>query len=370
MRFVKKEDLKTGMRLARPIYNKKGVLLFERDSRLTQQAIESVHNFGLLGIYVLDPAEPLPPLSDEDIEFERFQTVSVSSIREEITKVLTGSGRSKLEYTIGTLTSKYGHLDKKIHFYQYLRSEDDYVYRHVFNVAVLCTMITHRLNVKLEDQRVIISAAILHDLGKLQMSSKKLFATGNVDTRMREALNIQNNMGDLIENLGVDGIGIRRICSQFVRIQMDMLNGEKTIPLQKITLGTRILLVANRYDELTAMDLTGKAQTEVKALQEFREKPEIYDPEVVKALTQSVHILFPGVGVILEDGRKALVIKANDDDVLRPVILGFDDNKVLNLGLFDNRKIKIVDIMKTLDNRYIMDMDTVKKTLGQKKEEG
>ena len=354
MRFVKKEDLKTGMRLARPIYNKKGVLLFERDSRLSQQAIESVHNFGLLGIYVLDPAEPLPPLSDEDIEFERFQMVSVSSIREEITKILTGSGKSKLEYTIGTLTSKFGHLDKKIHLYQYLRSQDDYVYRHAFNVAVLCTMITHRLNVKLEDQRVIISAAILHDLGKLQMPAKKLFATGMIDTRMREALTIQSSLGDLIETSSVDGIAIRRICSQFVRVQMDLLNGERTIAPQKLTIGTKILLVANRYDEMTAMDLSGKAQTEVKALQEFYDKPDIYDPEVVKALTQSVHILFPGVGVILNNGQKALVITENDRDVLRPVILGFDDNKVVNLGLLDNRKITIVDIMKTLDNRYIM----------------
>lgn len=50
MRFIKSEDLKTGMRLARPIYNKNGVLLYERNSKLTVQGINSVKNFGLLGI--------------------------------------------------------------------------------------------------------------------------------------------------------------------------------------------------------------------------------------------------------------------------------------------------------------------------------
>ena len=64
MKFVEAAELKNGMRLARPIYNKKGVLLFERDSRLTQQTIESVRNFGLLGVYILEPAEPLPPMSE------------------------------------------------------------------------------------------------------------------------------------------------------------------------------------------------------------------------------------------------------------------------------------------------------------------
>ena len=58
MIFVRSEDLKYGMRLAKPIYNKTGVLLYERNTRLTMQGIESVKNFGLLGLYILEPAEP------------------------------------------------------------------------------------------------------------------------------------------------------------------------------------------------------------------------------------------------------------------------------------------------------------------------
>ena len=63
MKFVKAEDLKAGMRLAKPIYNKNGVLLYERNSLLTSPGIISVRNFGLIGIYILEPAEPVPPLT-------------------------------------------------------------------------------------------------------------------------------------------------------------------------------------------------------------------------------------------------------------------------------------------------------------------
>lgn len=66
MHFVRTEDLKTGMRLARPVYNKKSILLFDRNSLLSLQAIESIRNFGLIGVYVLEPAEPLPPLTQEE----------------------------------------------------------------------------------------------------------------------------------------------------------------------------------------------------------------------------------------------------------------------------------------------------------------
>ena len=53
MQFVKTADLKPGMRLAKPIYNKMGVLLYERDTLLTMQGINSIENFGLIGILFL-----------------------------------------------------------------------------------------------------------------------------------------------------------------------------------------------------------------------------------------------------------------------------------------------------------------------------
>ena len=71
MIFVPTDELKVGMRLAKPIYNKNGVLLYERNTKLTLQGIYSVKNFELIGLYILEPAEPLPPMTPEDVEFER-----------------------------------------------------------------------------------------------------------------------------------------------------------------------------------------------------------------------------------------------------------------------------------------------------------
>ena len=89
MKFVKTEDLKIGMRLAKPIYNNKGVLLYDRNSKLTQQGIESVRNFKLIGIYVLEPAEPLPPLSEDDMEFEKL-LVELQSVVDKLDQPTTG----------------------------------------------------------------------------------------------------------------------------------------------------------------------------------------------------------------------------------------------------------------------------------------
>lgn len=83
---------------------------------------------------------------------------------------------------------------------------------------------------------------------------------------------------------------------------------------------------------------------------------------MVDALIKSVNILVPGVSVELNTGEKALVLAANEADILRPMILMFQDNSVIDLAdtdLYEDLEIK--DIMRTLDNRHVMNMDLLKK---------
>ena len=122
----------------------------------------------------------------------------------------------------------------------------------------------------------------------------------------------------------------------------------------KMLEGSNVLLVANRYDEITAMTLQGTAQSEVKAAQELLEHPEVYDPETVQALLRSINILPPGASVELSTGEKALVLSENEENVLCPTVVSFRDNSILNLALPQNEDIQIVDVMKTMDNRYIL----------------
>lgn len=359
MEFVRMEDLKAGMRLARPIYNKKGVMLFERDTKLTNQGIDSVKNFGLLGMYILDPSEPLPPMSEEDMESEHFQITTGFSIQEELEKLKETGKQTKIETIAGMIIKKYGHLDEKITFYQNLRSQEDYISRHALNVATLCAMITHVMNIRLDEQTQTVQAALVHDIGKLSVKNDFLYAKEPSEEIMREIQEKQSAGLDILEHAFRNGAMLKRICSQAARLQASIDNEEENLSGGKLFVGAKILLVANRYDELTAMDLQGKAESEVKALQEFEQYPDIYDEEVVDALIKSVNILFPGNSVELNTGERALVLAGNPANVLRPTVLTFNDNTILDLSLPENRDFHVVDIVKTLDNRHIMDTDTI-----------
>ena len=169
MLFVKVDELKPGMRLGKPIYNKNGVLLYDRDTKLTMQAIYGIKNFRLLGLYILEPAEPVPPMSEDDIYFERFQTMAVFSIREDLDLIDSGKKDKGLDWLCSLIIKNYGDLNHKINFVQSLRSSEDYIYKHVLNVAILSAIIAGQMGFPVGRINLLVKSAILHDIGALKL---------------------------------------------------------------------------------------------------------------------------------------------------------------------------------------------------------
>jgi len=354
MQFVKTEDLKTGMRLAKPIYNSKGVLLYDRNSKLTSQGIESVKNFNLIGLYVLEPAEPLPPMSLEDMEFEKFQMVSVFSVKEELTNISQFGRDLKIRVLAENIVRKYGRLDHKMNFIQNLRSASDFVFKHSLNVAILTALILNKLGVRPEEKINGVTSALVHDVGKLKLNSD-LLVLDELDSVQMSTVRSATSAGlSMIDGAFTSVPNIKRAVMQCIRIMNSYddktpLDGAKLIPAAKA------LAVAEMYDRMTAMSANGEPKSEVAVLKELYNNPQYFDKDAVKALVQSVNFLAEGCCVDLSNGEKALVISSNNNDILRPTVLLFNSNTIVDLAqtmLYGD--LEIVDIMKTLDNRYVM----------------
>lgn len=360
MRFVKSEDLKTGMRLARPIYNKNGVLLYERNSKLTVQGINSIRNFGLLGIFILEPAEPVPPMTRADIEFERFQTMCVFSIKEELDSIAKSGRAQRIQTIASNIIKNYGHMDARINFMQNLRSKEDYIYKHSLNVAILCAMITHVMNLRVEDQLETVEAAIVHDIGKIMRFEEEEAAGGTLADFTMDQREVAGHAR--LEASFPAQPNIKRICAQAQKMLMSLRTGEDFSSIRLVN-GARVLAVAETFDRMTAMKMDEEPASEVEALKYLLDNPEVFHSKVVDALIHSVNILVPGVSVELNTGEKALVLAANEQDIFRPLILMFRNNSVIDLADMEQYEdLEIRDIMRTLDNRHVMDMDLLKKS--------
>ena len=361
MKFIKCEELKPGMRLAKPIYSKKGVLLYDRASVLKDmQSIENIKSFGLIGLFVLEPAEPVPPMTQDDLEFERFQTVMYNEIMEEHARIIKNRKQEKFPNICAQIIKNYGNLKKKVTFQQSLRSADDYIYKHSLNVAILAAMITHTMNVPLSEQNEAVMAAVIHDIGKLtlpvELQSKQ--QTTEEERAIIDGHEVQGY--PIIDEAFSSQPNIKRACNQSRRILWDYWNGDP-IQNQKTLTAAKVLVVAGTFDKETAVTIDDTPVSEVMVIRRMMHRSDVFDPKVVNGLINSLNILIPGISVELNTGEKALVIRTNDDDFLRPTVLSFRDNSIIDLS---NRRaygdLEIVDIMKTMDNRCIMDTSRMK----------
>lgn len=357
MIYVKADDLKVGMRLAKPIYNKKGILLYSRNDKITRQGIESVKNFGLIGLYILEPAEPLPPMSEEEMEFERFQTMAVFSLKEDLDHIMQGEKPENLMAQTDELVSRFGKLYHKIHFNQNLRSPEDYVYKHSLNVAILAALIANRAGFGIMEKTEVVVAALLHDLGKLSLPPKLRGKMENLEPEEQTKVAKAVISGiDKISNAFKMPAGVKSTLMQLCQF----LYLPESAPA-KMSDAVKVLLVANAYDEYTAMQLDMDPHSEVEAVRMLMGNQSLYDPETVQHLISSILILYPGVCVELTNSEKGLVIYENEKNMLRPVVLGFNTNQLYNLDVDDGQSnIQIKDIMKTMDNRIKVDPERLK----------
>ena len=348
MLFVKTDDLKSGMRLGKPIYNKNGVLLYDRDTKLSAQAIYGIKNFGLMGIYILEPAEPVPPMTEDDINFERFQTMAVFSIREDLDLIASGKKDKGLDWLCSLVIKNYGNLDHKINFVQSLRSSEDFVYKHVLNVSILTALIAGQMELSPARMNTLVKAAILHDIGALKLDI-------NMDNEDEARAAKKKNTQEILNAYSDMDPDILRLIMQMHELYINEDTG--AIPDNiKANSNANILYIADTYDRLTAMKSYEEPTSEVKAIRMLLDHPEKYDKNIVNSLIKAINILYPGVCIELSNKEKGLVIGENEDDIFEPMVLCFRDNMLYDLSASSIKsQLHIVDVMKTMDNRIKLD---------------
>lgn len=364
MRYIKINHVRPGMRLARPIYNKNGVMLFERDTHLTPQGINSIRNFGLWGLYILEPAEPVPPLSDEDVELERYLTVSTFRLKDDLTLLLNNMMPRNIMSMGQEILRKFGGLDHKVNFIGTLRSSGDYVYKHSLNTAILAAMMVNRLHYDYPEQLAIVCAALLHDVGLL-MVPDEILEKGQRLLSPDERRLIRGYLEKGYQMLHPDynDYKLPNLSLQIIRQMTRLERQASSEHPQNIRWknGTHVLYTASMFDEMTSMNLDREPISELAAIRFLREHTGHFPAPYVTALTQCIHILPTGRCVEFSNGQTGIIIEENQKNYAQPVMILFSNNERVDFTDVKFQKaLHIADIMKTMDNRLKVDRATLK----------
>ncbi len=361
MLFIESQNIKPGMRLAKPVYNRNGVLLFDRNTKLTIQNIVNLTNFGLIGIYILEPAEPLPPISREEQEFDQLQTFYMFRLRDNLVNISKGKMPEDLANLAKDVVQHFGTLDHKVHFTQTIRSNSDFVYKHSVGVAIISSMIGHAMGLRENTLLSLATAAFLYDFGYLYVPAEIMKKGEDITKIENSTITKYREKAFALLHADTNPYNIPPESLAIVTQMIKTGRAEgKAIDRSKWLTGTSILTVADKFDRMTAMSLSKKPDSEIIAIRYLMDHPESYPKNVVSALIKSIHIMPAGCCVDLSNGDKGLVLEANEGDFNNPVVLSFTYNTVLDLKDPKNKDIRIADVMHTMDNRVKMDAETLK----------
>lgn len=370
MQFIRSAELRPGLRIAKPIYNKDGVLLYERNSRLTIPAITSIRNFDLIGIYILEPAEPVPPFTREDLEFEQAQTIYLFKLKDLYEKIYKRQPLDKLDALIDDIIKRYGCLTHRVNFNQNLRSAHDFMYKHATSIAILTAMIGQHIDMPEEDFKSLITAALLYGFG-YRFLSKNIMDKDEefteYDNKSKQAA-LEKGINYL--NVSTDPISYLPKALRVAEYYILSSNPDRKIehPTEDVLLLAEILKVAVEFDMMTGMIMGHKPESEIVAMNSLRERKNEFNDTIVNILAQCIHIIPTGASVDLNNGEKAVVLVENQKNYMQPVILRLRDNNIYDLSdPVVNRRIQIVDIMKTMDNRIEIDVNTIKQFKADKR---
>ena len=362
MKFVKTDDLKAGMRLAKPIYNKNCVLLYDRNSALTAPGIVSIRNFGLFGIYILEPAEPVPPLSREDLEFEQLQTIYMFKLRECFSTIEKRKKIASLPALLTDIMKHYCNPNHRVNFNQNLRSGEDFVYKHAISTAILVAMMSAQLKFAPQKQMAMITAALLYDIGYLHVPKATLEKSNELSAADRDI--IQKALERGLEPLSMYRNDFeffsRSLALMQAYVYADFPEKFTARPDDELQQMVQILRVADQFDQLTAMSVGHDPVSEIMAMRTFEKDTDHFPPDITSVLAECIHIVPQAASIDLSSGDKGIVLIENTKDFMRPVILRLSDNQIYDLRQDHVFKyLQITDIMKTMDNRVQMDKETL-----------
>lgn len=367
MRLISVKVLKEGMVIGRTIWNEAGHPLLQKGVVVSDRIIHRLVQLNVLYLYIDDKIssgievnETVPP---------EIRNEAVSKVKKSFT-TLKGLETAKASYILDqqskTITSVVNQLLDII-----MNSEeiltvltdayiyDEYLYQHSFQVTLYSIAIARELGYSQDDLRLIGIGAILHDIGKIQISQSVLFKPDRLTTEEFEEMKLHTRFGfDLLRNLHSISLIVAHCAFQHHE-RLDGSGYPRGLVDYEIHPFAKIIGVADVFDAVTSNRVYREKMQPSQGVAILEAgSGTIYDARVVDALKRSVVYYPNGTILKLKDGRRGVVAKQNIKDPIFPFLRIFEeDGKIINstyeINLLDHPLLEI----EKVETDYVMHVE-------------
>lgn len=353
MRRILLENISQGMRLAKPLYSADGQILLNAGSELTERYIRRLKELDVTYIYIED--EITQDIDIPDVVSERARVESIAVAKNLMDKVKLGKkidaaqAKKTTNMLVDELCRNHGTL---INFVD-MRTRTDYLYGHAVNVCILAVMTGISLGYDELRLRDLGVGALLHDIGKVQISQDILNKNGRLTAAEVEEIKKHPWLGFEMLRKNPDISLISAHCAFQHHERYDGSGYPRGLRGKDIAEYAHIIGIADVYDALTADNAYRPAVPVYEALSIILKAGGTYfDQELVNRFAENIAVYPIGTVVRLNTNEIGVVVDLSKEYKTRPIIRIIIDqnrqqiNRLTEIDLSKNPRLYVADVVE------------------------
>ena len=224
-----------------------------------------------------------------------------------------------------------------------LRSNDDVIYAHCLNVAMVSRAIGKWLKFSRQDLDILTLAGLLHDIGKMLVPMDILTKTGKLTDEEFTEIRQHPTYGYKILKK-IPGLDPRILYAALQHHErFDGSGYPRNLPGDEIDDFAAIIAIADVYDAMTAIRTYRAPKCAFEVIADFeKDGLQKYNPKYILTFLKHIASYYQNSTVILSDGEKVDIIYINSSALSRPIVR-YSDGRVVDLS--HERDLKIVSTM-------------------------
>lgn len=349
MIFIPIQHLQPGMILSKDINlnraNKFNLPLLTKGQILTKEYIQRITKYNIRGVYVeSEVAEDIVIKETIDDKLKNRTLCDIKEVFDDFAtnrSVLDTAKAGRILSTAKDLVNNILSNKENMVNLSDLKSYDDYTYYHSLCVAVLSISTGVAMGLKSNTLNEIAISGLLHDIGKMIIPLDILNKPSKLTEE--EFAIIMKHPSAAVEQLRKRHL-FPAIVTNAIESHHERYDGTgypNGVSGKKIPLFGRILAVCDVYDALTSNRPYRKQLFPSEAIEYMMGNAGThFDHEILTAFLKTVAAYPVGTFVSLSHGKKAIVIKNQPNNTLRPIVrlINEDGSSGEEIDLFSDPK--------------------------------
>ncbi|RAP75484.1 HD-GYP domain-containing protein [Paenibacillus montanisoli] len=342
MRLLPIQMCRPGMRLAKKIFSEEGLILLAENVELSAKLINRLYEYGIHFVYIQDPRTAdlvIPDVISEDTRHRALSEIR-TNFRDLMDRPNRKSGvtypyiaksfKQIMSMVIDDLTDQKDAMIMLMN----MGIVDDYLFQHSLNVAVYTTLLGIADGYTRDELMTLGLGAMLHDIGKTQISVNILKKQGQLTRDEYEEMKRHAERGYLLLK---DEPNIPLIAAHCAYQHHERLDGSgypRGIRGDQIHEYAKWIGLVDSYDAMTTTRIYRGPMLPHEAVESlYAGSGTQYEQRMLQLFRDKVAIYPLGVTVKFQTGESGVVVDINSTCPHRPVV------RVLNNEMGEELKV-------------------------------